>query len=376
MAFLENFTRGAYPESLETSSNWTKVGGTILADCTTGGQLTTASTIGTEALWQCPDQGNVDHYSQIDKVNTVDNFGFMCVVRATDASNYIGARYNSGQVQLYKVVAGAFTGLGTPYTYTWVANDTVKLEVSGNDFIVSINGTSRITATDSFNNTETRQGIVVRSSTTAATYDNFEAGAISTGATITASDATARRGQTDYKFTLSGGDATAGTATISDGVNTSSITITTYNANGINTCTIPSTIAVLYDATAVLTFTDAVSGTPTAAVSFQPAALNSYIDLVSPLNTDDGYADWHYSGTAATGWQYEWVTLTSPSSKTITLNADSGMILSSASTVNENADFWAINLTGVRSASFNVLFQFVSSGAGSSRLGIGLSLGL
>jgi hypothetical protein len=194
------------------------------------------------------------------------------------------------------------------------------------------------------------------------------------GASISASDAIARRGQTDYQFTLSGGDATPGTATISDGVNTDSITITTYNGNGVNTCTIPSDIDCLYDATAVLTFTDAVSGTPTAAVSFQPDALNSYIDLVSPVATDDGYAMYHYTGagTPITGWQWEWVTLTAPSAKTITGNADSGMIISSSSTVNETINSYMINASGVRSAADLVTFQFVALGVGSSSLSLGL----
>lgn len=128
----------------------------------------------------------------------------------------------------------------------------------------------------------------------------------------------------------------------------------------------------------VLTDDDATTDTATG-IDFTPTALNNYINLVLPVDIDDGYADYHYPASSATGWQWEWVTLTAPSSKTITGNSDSGMILSSASTVNENADMWMINTSGVRSASFNVIFQFVAGaggGAGSASLSLSLHLGL
>lgn len=162
------------------------------------------------------------------------------------------------------------------------------------------------------------------------------------GATISVADAVARRGQTDYKFTLSGGDATAGTATI----NGQAITITTYNANGINTCTIPNNLASVHGNQTLL-FTDAASGTPSTTVSFLPIATRDYINQTSPQT--DILSVWYgYSGsTPVTGDELVFDTATSETSIVFSIDNQGYWTSASVPLVHETVDIYAITAAGV-----------------------------
>ena len=185
------------------------------------------------------------------------------------------------------------------------------------------------------------------------------------GATISASDATATRGQTTYNFTLSGGDTAAGTATLSDGVNTAAITIDTYNANGVNTCTIPSTIAIQHNATATLTFTDAVSGTPTASVDFQPVSGRSYTTLTSTPSADDSSFTFGYAGAAVVSTdQVVYETPTPEDSLAIVVAVDGKFTIGSPLTQNNSSDFEVIQANGTIGVTDTNTFLFSAGGAG------------
>lgn len=99
------------------------------------------------------------------------------IARYTDIGNHILLQGSNTAYQLYKRVANTYTQLGSDYTYTPTAGDVIKLVCSGNNFTVYVNGVSRITATDSFNNTVTKHGISVGGNATTPRFANFSIGA-------------------------------------------------------------------------------------------------------------------------------------------------------------------------------------------------------
>ena len=143
------------------------------------------SDLGTgEAAYQCPDQSSADHYTQAAMQATA--YSFQVGVRLTDSNNFIGARHTpssgSNNWEMYKRAAGTFTSLGTS-TASFSVGDILRVEASGNSIEAFKNGVSIIgPVTESFNNTETRQGNIPRYVDTYDPWaDDFEAAVISTG---------------------------------------------------------------------------------------------------------------------------------------------------------------------------------------------------
>ena len=179
MSFTDDFT-GTSGDYLESRTGWTLVDGAAgAAQINASNQLKNTSTqsVGSYA---CTDQGSSDHYTQVDSYDTGN--AFPAAVRMTDGNNGIIARYGTFQWQLFKRVSGSFTSLGT-YTVSHTPGDTLYLEADSSDNItVKINGTARIgPVSETFNNTETQQGLYPRSSTADPWIDNFEAGALAVG---------------------------------------------------------------------------------------------------------------------------------------------------------------------------------------------------
>lgn len=208
-----------------------------------------------------------------------------------------------------------------------------------------------------------------------STYDIGYFEYVTSGASITASDATATRGQTDYKFTLAGGDATPATATLSDGTNTAAITITTYNADGINTCIIPSTIPIQHIATATLTVTDAVSGTPTASVDFQPASGMTFTNITSIAGTDADFTFGYAGATVASGKQVVYETPTLEDSLAIVVSVDCSYTLGSPLTQNNTSDYYVIDADGTIGVTDTNTFLFSAGGSGTGNGGFISSFG-
>lgn len=86
--------------------------------------------------------------------------GQRMIGRYVDTDNYlfVHAETGGGAYALYKRVAGVDTSLGS-YTVTIANGDVLKLNMSGNDLTVYLNGVSRITATDAAHNTATKHGL-------------------------------------------------------------------------------------------------------------------------------------------------------------------------------------------------------------------------
>jgi hypothetical protein len=185
VAFTDNFA-GTDGQNLEDRSGWTLVDGAAgAAQINASNQLKCSSAQSTGS-YKCTDQGSADHYTQA----AIRGSGtqLLCA-RLTNGSNFIGARRETSAWQLYKRVAGVFTQLGASAS-TYSAGDVLKLEANGNSLTAYKNGSAVIgPVTDSFNNTETRQGLSPRSAALNPWLDNFEAGALSASAVVEATAA-------------------------------------------------------------------------------------------------------------------------------------------------------------------------------------------
>lgn len=184
--FTDNFNGAGSNTDL---ASWTPSGGTAwtLVDGTgswaqvssSTNRLITNNTDATGASWRCDDQASADQYLQAKWQNTV--ISFWCC-RHVSRTSYIGVRGNAAtpKCNLFRNNAG-FTSLGTGAT-TVVAGDTIRLECSGNNLTVYLNGVAEIgPVSETHNNTQTRQGVHVRNDGTVGWADDFEAGVLAAG---------------------------------------------------------------------------------------------------------------------------------------------------------------------------------------------------
>lgn len=95
------------------------------------------------------------------------------VLRYTDSQNQLLARINSTGIALFKNIAGVNTNIGS-YNFTPVVGTiyNVKAVCGGSSIIIYLDGVSRITATETFNQTATKHGMKV-SASTAGKFDNI-----------------------------------------------------------------------------------------------------------------------------------------------------------------------------------------------------------
>lgn len=164
----DNFNRSDRSLSGDTPSDglgaWTITGTwTIL-----GNNAYKSATFNThQPMWLEASVANVE----VQATNaTLGNGGLVC--RLSDSSNFIYARVNAANNIIYKVVAGAFTQLGSTYTGSGSANDVWLLSAdSSNNLLLKQNGTTRVTTSDSFNSSATKHGI--NDFSTAARWDDF-----------------------------------------------------------------------------------------------------------------------------------------------------------------------------------------------------------
>lgn len=181
MSFLDDFNRS--DESLETDANWTLVDGAANAAGVVSNALDCNSTQSVGS-YHCPDQSSANHYTQAAFNSTFFGAGPMLTIRATDGNNFIGFRHQNGAWEIYKRVSGSFSLLGS-FSATLTPGDVGYFEADSSDNITGkVNGTVRVGPTsESFNNTETRQGLTPRGQTVSNWIDDFEAGALGGGAT-------------------------------------------------------------------------------------------------------------------------------------------------------------------------------------------------
>lgn len=167
--FTDDFTGDG---NLEARPGWTFAFGTAPSATTTNGMLNaTRST--PEAGYYAPDTGSINHYVQAVLMTVGANGPLICV-DVQDVDNWVGVRNSASSYQILKKINGSVTVVGGP-TYTPTVNDVVRLELRGRDLTLTINGANSYSASLLAGelSTETRPGIVLRTSNRAAWIDNW-----------------------------------------------------------------------------------------------------------------------------------------------------------------------------------------------------------
>lgn len=125
-------------------------------------------------FFACDDQGSINQYIQY--VVESQNITPFVVNRCTNASNFLGIRAFNSRIEFFRRQAGTFSSLGNSVAAPQLG-DVIMLASIGDVHRVYLNGTLVIgPVTDSFNNTETRQGVIGRNNGAEDWLDNFEAG--------------------------------------------------------------------------------------------------------------------------------------------------------------------------------------------------------
>lgn len=173
VSYTDDFNRAN--ENLEANANWTRIDGTAGAAQVVSNRM--EHTSATETSYKFNPLSSVDAYAQVVVVTVSNGITFPVVARLADLSNLVGARYNSGAWQLYKRVTGTFTQLAT-FTATLAANDVLKLEVTGDNARVLVNGSQVIgwTSLGGSLSSNALVGTLVRSSV--FDYDSWECGSL------------------------------------------------------------------------------------------------------------------------------------------------------------------------------------------------------
>jgi hypothetical protein len=181
MSFSDNFTNAGAQQALNARSGWTAVSGGDPSEVfvpSAGSNLHTNPSF--NVAIRCTDQASANHLTRAAVLGT--STSFVCV-RLTDRDNFIGFRHDGTSWQVFKRVAGTFTQLGSDYTVALTSGDIGELTANGDTITFTVNSVARCLGagvTESFNNTETRQGVVARSAAT-PWIDDFYAEALGGG---------------------------------------------------------------------------------------------------------------------------------------------------------------------------------------------------
>lgn len=183
MAFSDDFNRAN--ENLGASANWTVVTGVADAAVISSNQLAT-NTTQTNGLIVSPDEGSADHSVEWTLQNVYTHS--YVAVRATDGDNFIGARGWDNKWHIDKCVAGTWTYAHGEWLSAPVSGDVARLECVGDTIKLFVNDVERISVTDAFNNTETRQGIVPINSSVDPWIDSYSTSSTAATPTVTSVD--------------------------------------------------------------------------------------------------------------------------------------------------------------------------------------------
>lgn len=170
---VDNFNRADSTTALGTPSD--AAGDWVAQSGTWGISSNTAYLVSSASNASAVLESSVSNVTASVKLATASTFVGL-VARAADNSNYILAIFNKTdtQVLLYKRVAGSFTQLGsTVFGVTINNGDTVSLTIDSANLIdAKVNGSSKITFTDSAGSTNTKCGIW-SSTDTVSRFDDF-----------------------------------------------------------------------------------------------------------------------------------------------------------------------------------------------------------
>ena len=361
------------------SASWTTTAGSFARSAGVVGSTDAANSL----AYHNVDTYNDQQYAK-GTISALDPNDYMGVATRCDATGDGYTLYTKDTTAfITRVDAGTEAStLDTDATTPYAVNDVIELRSDGSDHQAYVNGTiitGFIGSSDSTHSSGSA-GLSGYFSGATSNLTDWEGGNITAGASITSVPATVARGETGVIIGISGASAAQGTATVTLGGE--SCTITTYpGASGNLLVTVPSDIDLLY-ATATHTFVytdDDTTSDTSAAVPFTPASGRSYIALVSPVYSGDEYLAYGYEGTPApvSTDQLEYPDVTTPDSITFTVNADSEWILDSMPTSTQTVTCQIIRAaTSVRSASWTVTYLVSGGKISTDSLNLGLRLGL
>lgn len=144
----------------------------MLGATTTNGMLNAVRS-SPECGWWAPDTGSLNHYAQAT-LATVGTNGPLICVDVQDTDNWVGVRNAANNYSVLKKVNGTVT-VAVTITQTPAVGDVIRLELRGRDLTLLVNGTTIWTGTLAAGDlaTETRPGVVVRTSNRSPWIDNW-----------------------------------------------------------------------------------------------------------------------------------------------------------------------------------------------------------
>jgi hypothetical protein len=201
-SFSDDFNR---PDSTDLGAGWVEVSGDWSINTN---RLSPGSAGGTIILRAAGAMDSSDHYAQATIAATAAvSQGVWCRGNSNITQGYL-LRNNGSSWDLFSVVGGSFVAIGT-YAAAAAVGDVMKVQAIGSAIKGYVNGTLRISVTDTAVTTGTAVGIRSESSGSVR-YDDFSAGDVVNGATlgIAASSETAQPLTGSKTATLSPANAT------------------------------------------------------------------------------------------------------------------------------------------------------------------------
>jgi hypothetical protein len=175
-SFSDNFDRA---DSTSLGAGWVEVSGdwSIVSN-----RLSSGAAGGTIILRASGAMASNDHYVQATiAATTAASHGVWCRGNSNITSGYLW-RNDGSSWNLFSVVGGSFTVIGT-YAVAAVAGDVAKLQAVGSTITAYVNGTLRVSVTDT--NVPTGTSVGIRSeSVNALRFDDFTAADVTAGATL------------------------------------------------------------------------------------------------------------------------------------------------------------------------------------------------
>ncbi|MFC9497658.1 hypothetical protein [Streptomyces sp. NPDC056982] len=180
-SFSDDFNRA---DNTALGANWVEVTGDWSIS---SNRLSPGAAGGTIILRAAAAMASSDHYAQATIAATaVASHGIWCRGNTTLTSGYLW-RNDGSNWTLFAVIGGSFVSIGS-YAAAAAAGDVAKVQAVGTTIKGYVNGTQRVSVTDTGVATGTSVG--VRSESVAALrFDDFSAADITTGTTLTLSTA-------------------------------------------------------------------------------------------------------------------------------------------------------------------------------------------
>ena len=175
--FQDSFNRA--DEDLSANANWVLISGVSTGAQVASNVLKANNVASAGTATAGPDLGSRNHYVQaVNNHTSGAGASFLCA-RLMDYNNWVGVRYNptSTQWEMYQRVGSTLTSLGTAADAAG-GGKTMRLEVSGLNATLKVNGASVITSAFSPKIVSSRAGVNCRSVVVANWLDNFECGAL------------------------------------------------------------------------------------------------------------------------------------------------------------------------------------------------------